>query len=402
MSLGVGQCKICGHDLGQPLLEFKAVPATLHLSSLSGDPESAKVDFEWLQCLKCFHFQQKRNPLLGALRPRYEWQRFREPEEHLDEHARKFRSYLGDDASAHVYGVSWQDESLLGRLRQLGCHCSLLAPFADLGVPDTGECFGIESLQYYFRQEVAHAAVLRRGQADALIVRDVLEHAFQPVDFLRQLSHLVRDEGFLFIEVPGSFELLKRQRYWLLWEHHISYFTQETLRNAVLLAGLTPVSEQQLLLGSGEYLIMVAQKRDQKASLQLDRNSLNSGPGLVEIADLFCNQYPVKHAEVRSKLEGFRKQNQAIYFYGANHVTQWWIRVFEAGPYFSAIVDDMPEKQGLYLPGTGIPIVSSSVLAGASGAVCLHLFGPSAIQKVGERNREFFEKGGIFLNAEYC
>ena len=68
----------------------------------------------------------------------------------------------------------------------------------------------------------------------------VLEHLFHPVCTLRQARELLRDNGWLYVEVPNLCQPLPGPRRFFRHQHNF-YFTANTLRSLVSKAGFVPV-----------------------------------------------------------------------------------------------------------------------------------------------------------------
>ncbi len=97
---------------------------------------------------------------------------------------------------------------------------------------------------------------------DLVMCCQVLEHVSDPAGFLETLKTLLRDNGLLYVEVPAGiptrryFDVTMGRR-WLdrLWHprmhEHINYFTKASLRNALLLHGLTPLDTEIVILDLG-------------------------------------------------------------------------------------------------------------------------------------------------------
>jgi hypothetical protein len=62
------------------------------------------------------------------------------------------------------------------------------------------------------------------------------------------------------------------------------------------------------------------------------------------------------------------------------------------------IVDDNPQKRGLFLPGSGLPIVGSDALISEDIKLCLLSVHPQAEDRVIENNQGFTEHGGAFAS----
>ena len=76
------------------------------------------------------------------------------------------------------------------------------------------------------------------GIMDFIIVRHILEHAHKPINFLSSIRNLVRDGGYLIIEVPDNKKMLDNKDYCYLWEEHIGYFTKDTIVRLLEMVGL--------------------------------------------------------------------------------------------------------------------------------------------------------------------
>ena len=84
-------------------------------------------------------------------------------------------------------------------------------------------------------------AKLPSGSADALVMLHVIEHVPSPVETLREVHRVLKPGGTFVLETPRydtlMFKLLGRRERSLGCDGHIYFFTNETLRRAVELAG---------------------------------------------------------------------------------------------------------------------------------------------------------------------
>lgn len=82
--------------------------------------------------------------------------------------------------------------------------------------------------------------------------------------------------------------------------------------------------------------------------------------------------------------------------YGAGHLTAAFINFHGLADYFACVIDDTPQKQGLFLPGANLPIVARSRLLDGDIAHCLFGLAPQIEDKVIANNQEFVARGGQF------
>ena len=81
----------------------------------------------------------------------------------------------------------------------------------------------------------------------------VLEHVLEPREQVREVSRLLRRDGFLFVSVPaaGSFKDYVDAPFQEFSVEHINYFTSRSLANAMGAEGFTPVAEHVVVLPLG-------------------------------------------------------------------------------------------------------------------------------------------------------
>jgi 2-polyprenyl-3-methyl-5-hydroxy-6-metoxy-1,4-benzoquinol methylase len=94
-------------------------------------------------------------------------------------------------------------------------------------------------------------ALKGQAQFDLITAWDVLEHIFDPLPFLDAMGHLLKPEGRLFIRTPNETWVYPTYavRRALLGDHvelgplnHVVYYRAATLRRALRVCGLTPIS----------------------------------------------------------------------------------------------------------------------------------------------------------------
>jgi hypothetical protein len=97
-------------------------------------------------------------------------------------------------------------------------------------------------------------------------------------------------------------------------------------------------------------------------------------------------------------LRAHRRHRGPIALFGAGHLACMFVNVFGVADAIDVVVDDNPHKCGLYMPGSRLPIVGSSVLLREPITLCLLSLNPIGEDKVIEKNAAFVARGGTFAS----
>ena len=74
-------------------------------------------------------------------------------------------------------------------------------------------------------------------EIDHIYLFHTLEHLNNPVEVLKRLRGMLKDDGKLYVEVPDYCFDAKNQPHYALFQMHISMFTQNTLTNCLAFSG---------------------------------------------------------------------------------------------------------------------------------------------------------------------
>jgi hypothetical protein len=84
--------------------------------------------------------------------------------------------------------------------------------------------------------------------------------------------------------------------------------------------------------------------------------------------------------------------------YGAGHLTCAFLHFHGVAQHFEFVVDDTPQKQNLFLPKSGLPIVPRDRLTADRIAACLFGLSPQSEDHVISKNKAYLESGGKFYS----
>jgi len=341
------------------------------------------------QCGAC-GLVQTLDPVPAAeLVPAVDWIAYNEPEGHLDAVAETLACLPGLKPGAVCAGVSFKDDTLLARMQRRGLTAWRLDMEADLGITRKG-C-GVESIQA--RLDLARAATItaKRGGADLVIARHILEHAHDLRGFITAVRALAKPGGHVVFEVPDCTLAFDLRDITTLWEEHTVYFTPATFQSTVSSGGAALVNFSIHPYPFENCLVGVTRTDAGAPAAVASKETLAAEQ---RRARAFAESLPARREEMRRFLTDFRARHGKIAVLGAGHLACTWIHLLGLAEFVEFLADDNPHKQNHFLPGARLPIRGSSSLLTENIKLCLLAVSPEAEPKVIARNHEFVGRGG--------
>lgn len=374
------KCLSCGSFLTDETLFMGHVPIGNRFRAHSTEPADG-VDLTMAQCPECRLVQLPTPPDYRLLAPRVKWISYREPEGHLDDLA---KTLLETFKLQSVAGVGPFESPLLSRLEAGGCTAAQI----DLGVADLatdGRQPYLESWHARLQDDQVLDRSFGNSRFDLISLRYLLEHCSDPKHVLQGLSRYLSENGRILIEVPDSSKFLRRRDYCFPWEEHTSYFVEESLRGLCAHAGFEVQSFHRYVGDLEDALIAVIAPA--------------ASPAPPPAAPDFFSAY---RAGFDSAARGIRAAILAhsggladsVVLFGVGHQAIMFANALGLTDLIGRVVDDEPNKGGLYPPGFATPVISSEALLNTRGiALCLLAVSPRSEPAVRRRLAPLLENG---------
>ena len=200
-------------------------------------------------------------------------------------------------------------------------------------------------------------------EADLLIGNNVLAHVPDLNDFVAGMAILLAPDGTLTLEFPHVLRLIEESQFDTIYHEHFSYLSLMAVRAVVLRHGLIVTSVEQLTTHGGSLRVFV---RHQETNTPVDGSvveldELEHTHALGELAtykSLGAQAERVKH-ELLEFLSSARTAGERVVAYGAPAKGNTLLNYVGVDTDSIAYtVDRSPHKQGLFLPGSRLPIHS--------------------------------------------
>jgi hypothetical protein len=330
---------------------------------------------------------------VDALRSRFDWIKYNEAEDHLDDLADRIADLPGITYQSRILALSYKDDSLIERLRRRGfTRSTRLDLQTDLGI-DVANA-GLETIQHALSPEWARNHVIDHGHADIVIARHIWEHCHRPGAFIQTVKTLVSPNGYAVLEVPDCSTLLESCDYSMPWEEHVLYFTQFTFARTLAEEGLSAIEHLLYAYPLENSLVCIARNRDPLST----ENKAPSGDVETELrrARNYGAAFHAQRDVLQSWIKEYRKTRGPVAMLGAGHSASMFINVHRLGDQLAFVVDDAPVKQGLFMPGSRLPIKTSDALLAGKISLCILSVNHNAEDRVVARNTAFLGAGGEF------
>lgn len=270
--------------------------------------------------------------------------------------AKRFKMQQG----SLVVDVGSNDGILLRPFKEKGMSVLGVDPAEKIAAMATKS--GIETLPLFFNPEVAKEIAKTKGKAKLVTATSVFSHVDDLDGFVQGVKELLDNDGVFIIEVYYLYELLEKNLFDTIYHEHLSYFTVKTITRLLQRLGMEvfDVSETDTHGGS---LRVFAQKKGGPHQMQGSVKQFIANEEAKKLHDAqtfisFAAKIDENKKKLRQLLQDLKAKGKKIAGYGAPAKGNTLLNYFQIGPeMLDYIVDDSPWKQGLYTPGTHIPVV---------------------------------------------
>lgn len=223
---------------------------------------------------------------------------------------------------------------------------------------------GIPTIERFFGSETARQLAVENGEVDLLIGNNVLAHVPDLNDFVTGLKIAIRPYGVITMEFPHVVRLIEENQFDTIYHEHFSYFSFHTVRSIFEQHGLRIFDVEELPTHGGSLRIFACHVEDDSKPVTSAVSNLASreqSAGYTSMGPYLSFEERVKQTKrhllkfmVTTKDEGKR-----IVGYGAAAKGNTLLNYCGTrNDFIDYVVDRSPQKQGLFLPGTHIPILS--------------------------------------------
>ena len=266
---------------------------------------------------------------------------------------------LGLDGTTGVVEIASNDGYLLQYFQEAGVPVLGVEPAAN--VAEVAREKGIETVCRFFGVETARQLAAERPKPKLLLGNNVLAHVPDLKDFVAGLRIFLAEGGTITMEFPHLMRLIDGNQFDTIYHEHFSYFSLLTVQRIFAAAGLTVFDVEELPTHGGSLRIYARHSEEGNEPgprvVHLLATERDYGLERLETYDRFAEQVRQTKRALLAFLIRAREENKRVVGYGAPAKGNTLLNYCGVRTDFiDYTVDRSPHKQGLFLPGTHIPI----------------------------------------------
>jgi SAM-dependent methyltransferase len=297
-----------------------------------------------------------------------------------------------------VIDIGCNDGTLLHGFQRHGVRTLGVDPAQNLAAFTSGN--GIERYTDLFGAATAQDIVSKWGQASLVTATNTFPHIQDLSDFIRGIQTVLKPGGVFVIEMHYLLDLVEQVAFDTIYHEHVSYWALGPMKQlferhgmSIVDAGRLPLHHGQLRVhvqrqGEGPIHSGVAELLAAEKAAELDR---------FETYLRFAERAKKIKTDLHEMLVAFAQNGRRVAGYGAPAKGNTLLGFLDISPeLLPYIVDISPLKQGLFTPGTHIPVVAPERLLADQPDYVL-LLAWNFVDEIIEQQAEYRRRGGRFM-----
>lgn len=286
--------------------------------------------------------------------------------EHADRYVADMVERFALGSSSHVVEIASNDGYLLQYVKARGIPCTGIEPTASTARAARDK--GIETIEAFFGAGFGARLAAEGKQADLMAANNVLAHVPDINSFVAGFANLLKPDGVATFEFPHLLRLLAETQFDTIYHEHFSYLSLTAVQKIFGANGLAVFDVEEIPTHGGSLRVFAQRSAsgrrpvsdrvaallaiESKAGLSMAKGYQGFQRRAEKIKDDFVS-FLIEAKRQGKRVAGYgaaAKGNTLLNFSGCRR------------DLISFVVDRNPAKQGKFLPGSRIPVVSEDVL----------------------------------------
>ena len=215
---------------------------------------------------------------------------------------------------------------------------------------------GIEFIQDFYSEKYAGLG------GDAIVCRHTLEHIHPVADFLRTVRKAIGDrlDTIVLFELPDVLRVLRETAFWDVYYEHCSYFSLGSLARLFRQTGFEVLDLSMAF--DDQYLLLEAQPAAGPTGTLAPLPAEDDLQPLADAVRDFEPRLAARIADAQDEVMRAVKDGRRTVVWGSGSKGVAFLTTLGINEEIEYVVDINPRKQGMFMAGSGHPIVSPDFL----------------------------------------
>ena len=264
---------------------------------------------------------------------------------------------VGLDESSEVIEIACNDGYLLQFMVARGIPVLGIEPAAAIAAAAAQKNIPVRRM--FFGAKTAEALVREGHRADLLIANNVVGHVPALNDFIAGMKTVLADDGVATLEFHHLHRMVRDNQFDLIYEDHLSYFGATSAERVFADHGLRLFDVEEVAVHGGLLRLWLCHDAAERPTGPAVDEFKQREAGLYRpqtFADLGDRIHAIKYDLLNFLLQA-QSDGKSVAAYGAPAKGNTLLNHCGIGRDLVAYtVDRSPHKQGLYMPGSRLPI----------------------------------------------
>lgn len=285
---------------------------------------------------------------------------------HFEEYANDLIKRLNLNKDSLAIDIGSNDGILLKPLKKNNVRVIGVDPAVNIAKKATRE--GIKTFPNFLTRSLAKKITHKYGYADVVCANNAFAHINDLDEIVESVKLLTKEDGVFVIEFPYLIDFIEKNYFDLIYHEHLSYLSIRPLIALFKRFNMEIFDVKKVSSHGGSLRVYVKKTGAPYAVKKSVENFLNkeSSLGLNRLDTYlrFAKEIENNKNKLNLILRNLKSDKKTIIGYGAPAKGNTLLNYYKIGPkILDYIVDDSKYKQGLYTPGTHIPVVSSNTIS---------------------------------------
>lgn len=284
---------------------------------------------------------------------------------HSKDYVEKITDFLDLNEASFIVEIAANDGYLLKNFVDSNIPCLGIEPTKSTAT--AARKVGVPILENFFSSELAEDILKSHPKADLVIANNVFAHVPDINDFTKGLKVILSQTGTITLEFPHILELFKNNRFDTIYHEHFSYLSLKNVIDIFDRNDLAIYDVEKIKTHGGSLRVFGCHKEYQVTKSTRVEEILNEELSYGLQSSTIYQIFQSKVDEIKLNFLDFlimaKKNQKSIIGYGAAAKGNTLLNYCGVrADLIPMVVDSAKSKQGMYLPGSHIPVFSPEIL----------------------------------------